>query len=222
MPVSSRQVLMTADLHRYLVENSLREPEILARLRAETARLAHAGMQIGPEQGQLMALLAKLIGAKKCIEVGVFTGYSSLVVALALPTDGRIVACDISEEWTSIGRRYWAEAGVEHKIDLRLGRATRTLDELIGAGDTGTYDYAFIDADKPSYDAYYERILQLVRPGGLILIDNVLWSGAVADAQITDADTRALRQLNAKLHHDERVDMSLLGIGDGLTLVRKR
>ena len=220
--MSSRQVLLTADLHRYVVENSLREPEILARLRAETARLAHAGMQIGPEQGQLMALLAKLIGAKKCIEVGVFTGYSSLVVALALPTDGRIVACDISEEWTSIGRRYWAEAGVEHKIDLHLGRATRTLDELIGAGEAGTYDYAFIDADKPSYDAYYERILQLIRPGGLILIDNVLWSGAVADAQITDADTSALRQLNAKLHQDERVDMSLLGIGDGLTLVRKR
>jgi caffeoyl-CoA O-methyltransferase len=213
---------MTADLHRYVVENSLREPEVLARLRAETARLAHAGMQIGPEQGQLMALLAKLIGAKKCIEVGVFTGYSSLVVALALPADGSIIACDISEEWTSIGRRYWAEAGVEHKIDLRVGRATHTLDKLIGAGEAGTYDYAFIDADKPSYDAYYERILQLVRPGGLILIDNVLWSGAVADTQITDADTGALRQLNAKLHGDERVDMSLLGIGDGLMLVRKR
>jgi caffeoyl-CoA O-methyltransferase len=213
---------MTADLHRYVVENSLREPEVLARLRAETARLAHAGMQIGPEQGQLMALLAKLIGAKKCIEVGVFTGYSSLVVALALPADGSIIACDISEEWTSIGRRYWAEAGVEHKIDLRLGRATHTLDKLIGAGEAGTYDYAFIDADKPSYDAYYERILQLVRPGGLILIDNVLWSGAVADTQITDADTSALRQLNAKLHRDDRVDMSLLGIGDGLMLVRKR
>jgi caffeoyl-CoA O-methyltransferase len=213
---------MTAELHRYVVENSLREPEVLARLRAETARLAHAGMQIGPEQGQLMALLAKLIGAKKCIEVGVFTGYSSLVVALALPADGSIIACDISEEWTSIGRRYWAEAGVEHKIDLRVGRATHTLDKLIGAGEAGTYDYAFIDADKPSYDAYYERILQLVRPGGLILIDNVLWSGAVADTQITDADTGALRQLNAKLHGDERVDMSLLGIGDGLMLVRKR
>jgi caffeoyl-CoA O-methyltransferase len=213
---------MTAELHRYVVENSLREPEVLARLRAETARLAHAGMQIGPEQGQLMALLAKLIGAKKCIEVGVFTGYSSLVVALALPADGSIIACDISEEWTSIGRRYWAEAGVEHKIDLRVGRATHTLDKLIGAGEAGTYDYAFIDADKPSYDAYYERILQLVRPGGLILIDNVLWSGAVADTQITDADTSALRQLNAKLHGDERVDMSLLGIGDGLMLVRKR
>jgi caffeoyl-CoA O-methyltransferase len=179
-------------------------------------------MQIGPEQGQLMALLANLIGAKKCIEVGVFTGYSSLVVALALPADGSIIACDISEEWTSIGRRYWAEAGVEHKIDLRLGRATHTLDKLIGAGEAGTYDYAFIDADKPSYDAYYERILQLVRPGGLILIDNVLWSGAVADTQITDADTSALRQLNAKFHRVDRVDMSLLGIGDGLMLVRKR
>ena len=220
--MSSRQVLMTDVLHRYVIENSLREPEVLARLRDETSRLSHAGMQIGPEQGQLMALLAKSIGARRCIEVGVFTGYSSLVVALALPEDGRIVACDISEEWTSIGKRYWAEAGVEHKIDLRLGRATRTLDALIEAGEAGTYDYAFIDADKPSYDAYYERLLQLIRPGGLILIDNVLWSGKVADPSASDADVDALRELNVKLHKDERVDVSLLGIGDGVTLLRKR
>lgn len=220
--MSSRQVLMTDVLHRYLLDNSLREPEVLARLRDETSRLSHAGMQIGPEQGQFMALLAKLTGARRCIEVGVFTGYSSLVVALALPEDGRIVACDISEEWTSIGRRYWAEAGVEHKIDLRLGRATRTLDKLLSEGEAGSYDYAFIDADKPSYDAYYERILQLIRPGGLILIDNVLWSGKVADPDASDADVDALKQLNVKLHKDERVDVSLLGIGDGVTLLRKR
>jgi caffeoyl-CoA O-methyltransferase len=213
---------MTDVLHRYLLDNSLREPEVLARLRDETSRLSHAGMQIGPEQGQFMALLAKLTGARRCIEVGVFTGYSSLVVALALPEDGRIVACDISEEWTSIGRRYWAEAGVEHKIDLRLGRATRTLDKLLSEGEAGSYDYAFIDADKPSYDAYYERILQLIRPGGLILIDNVLWSGKVADPDASDADVDALKQLNVKLHKDERVDVSLLGIGDGVTLLRKR
>jgi len=220
--MSSRQVLMTADLHRYVLDNSLREPEVLARLRAETATLANAGMQIGPEQGQLMALLAKLIGARKCIEIGVFTGYSALVVALALPEDGRIVACDVSDEWTAIGRRYWKEAGVEHKIDLRLRRAVRTLESLIEAGESGSYDYAFIDADKPSYDIYYERVLQLLRPGGLILIDNVLWSGKVADQTASDADTDALRRLNAKLHTDERVDVSLLGIGDGLMLVRKR
>ena len=220
--MSSRQVLMTADLHRYVLDNSLREPEVLARLRAETATLANAGMQIGPEQGQLMALLAKLIGARKCIEIGVFTGYSALVVALALPEDGRIVACDVSDEWTAIGRRYWKEAGVEHKIDLRLRRAARTLESLIEAGESGSYDYAFIDADKPSYDVYYERVLQLLRPGGLILIDNVLWSGKVADQTVSDADTDALRRLNAKLHTDERVDVSLLGIGDGLMLVRKR
>ena len=220
--MSSRQVLMTADLHRYVLDNSLREPEVLARLRAETATLANAGMQIGPEQGQLMALLAKLIGARKCIEIGVFTGYSALVVALALPEDGRIVACDVSDEWTAIGRRYWKEAGVEHKIDLRLRRAVRTLESLIEAGESGSYDYAFIDADKPSYDIYYERVLQLLRRGGLILIDNVLWSGKVADQTVSDADTDALRRLNAKLHTDERVDVSLIGIGDGLMLVRKR
>jgi caffeoyl-CoA O-methyltransferase len=220
--MSSRRPVVTDDIHRYIVDHSVREPEVLARLRVETAGMPHAQMQIGPEQGQLMALLAKLINAKRCIEIGVFTGYSALVVALALPEDGKIVACDVNEAWTSIGRRYWQEAGVDHKIDLRLQPALRTLDSLIAAGESGSYDYAFIDADKPRYDAYYERVLQLLRPGGLVLIDNVLWSGQVADPAATDADTMALKKLNAKLHKDERVDASLLGIGDGVMLARQR
>ena len=218
----SRRLVVTDDIHQYIIDHSLREPEVLARLRAETSTLPYALMQIGPEQGQLMALLAKLINAKRCIEIGVFTGYSTLVVALALPDDARIIACDVSEEWTSIGQRYWSEAGVDHKIDLRLQPALATLDSLIAAGGSGTYDYAFIDADKANYDAYYERVLQLSRPGGLILIDNVLWSGRVADPAASDPDTTAIKQLNAKLHQDVRVDVSLLGFGDGLTLVRKR
>lgn len=218
----SRRLVVTDDIHQYIIDHSVRESEVLARLRAETSRQPHATMQIGPEQGQLMALLAKLINAKRCIEIGVFTGYSALVVALALPDDGRIVACDVNEEWTSIARRYWKEAGVDHKIDLRLQPALRTLDSLIAAGESSNYDYAFIDADKPNYDAYYERVLQLLRPGGLILIDNVLWSGKVADPGVKDAETMAFRNLNAKLHKDDRVDASLLGIGDGVTLVRKR
>jgi len=220
--MSSRRLVVTDDIHQYIIDHSLREPEVLARLRTETSRQPHAIMQIGPEQGQLMALLAKLVNAKRCIEIGVFTGYSALVVALALPDDGRIVACDVNEEWTSIGRRYWKEAGVDHKIDLRLQPALRTLDSLIAAGESGSYDYAFIDADKPNYDAYYERVLQLLRPGGLILIDNVLWSGKVADPGAKDAETMAFKNLNAKLHKDERVDVTLLGIGDGVTLARKR
>lgn len=218
----SRQVALTDHLQQYIVDNSVREPTVLAQLRAETAQLAQASMQIGAEQGQFMALLAKLIGARRCLEIGVFTGYSSLVVALALPNDGKIVACDVSEEWTAIARRYWTLAGVDHKIDLRLRRATRTLDELIERGESGSYDYAFIDADKTNYDAYYERVLTLLRPGGLVLLDNVLWSGRVADPAVTDADTVALRELNAKVHRDERVDVSLVGIGDGLLLARKR
>ncbi|HEU4485433.1 MAG TPA: class I SAM-dependent methyltransferase [Povalibacter sp.] len=218
----SRQVALTDHLQQYILANSVREPTVLAQLRAETAQLAQASMQIGAEQGQFMALLAKLIGARRCLEIGVFTGYSSLVVALALPNDGKIVACDVSEEWTAIARRYWTLAGVDHKIDLRLRRATRTLDELIERGESGSYDYAFIDADKTNYDAYYERVLTLLRPGGLVLLDNVLWSGRVADPAVTDADTVALRELNAKVHRDERVDVSLVGIGDGLLLARKR
>jgi predicted O-methyltransferase YrrM len=169
-----------------------------------------------------MALLVRLIGARRCIEVGTFTGYSSLVVALALPPDGSVIACDVSREWTDIARRYWREAGVAHQIDLRLQPATRTLDELIGAGGGNQYDFAFIDADKTGYPGYYEQLLTLVRPGGLITADNTLWSGKVANPSITDADTRALRTFNDRLHADERIDLSLVPIGDGLTLARKR
>jgi predicted O-methyltransferase YrrM len=194
----------------------------LLALREETAQLAQRAMQISPEQGQFMALLARLTGARRCLEVGVFTGYSSLATALALPDDGRIVACDVSEEWTSVARRYWQRAGVDHKIDLRLAPASETLDALLAAGNGGTFDFAFIDADKTGYLAYYERALALLRTGGLALIDNTLWSGRVADPEVADADTVALRHFNEVLHRDERVDLSLLPIGDGLTLARKR
>jgi predicted O-methyltransferase YrrM len=209
-------------LYNYLLSVSLREPEILEKLRQETASHAQSGMQISPEQGQFMRLLVQLIGAKKTLEVGVFTGYSSLSVALALPTDGQIIACDVSEEFTAIARRYWQEAGVADKIDLRLAPALETLDQLLATGQAETFDFAFIDADKENYDGYYERSLQLVRPGGLIAIDNVLWSGQVADSLNQDESTQAIRALNKKLHHDERVTLSLLPIADGLTLAIKR
>ena len=220
--MSDRRLQITDEIHRYLVEHSVREPEVLARLRAATASLPQAQMQIGPEQGQLMALLAKLVGARRCIEIGVFTGYSSLAVALALPADGRILACDVSKEWTAIAQRFWREAGVEHKIELKLQPAVRTLEQLLAAGEAGRYDFAFIDADKESYDTYYEMLLQLLRPGGLITLDNTLWSGHVAHPNNRDPDTVALRALNDKLHRDERIDVSLLPVGDGLTLARKR
>ena len=220
--MSDRRLQITDEIHRYLLDHSVREPDVLARLRAATASLPLAQMQIGPEQGQLMALLARLVGAKRCIEIGVFTGYSSLVVALALPQDGRILACDVSEEWTAIARRFWREAGVDHKIELKLQPATRTLEQLLAAGEAGHYDFAFIDADKPAYDTYYELLLKLLRPGGLIAIDNTLWSGQVANPDDRDPNTVALRALNDKLHRDERIDLSLLPVGDGLTLARKR
>jgi predicted O-methyltransferase YrrM len=220
--VTDRRLQITDEVHRYLVDHSVREPDVLARLRDATASLPQAQMQIGPEQGQLMALLAKLVGAKRCIEVGVFTGYSSLAVALALPEDGRILACDVSEKWTAIARRFWREAGVEHKIELKLQPAVRTLEELLAAGETGRYDFAFVDADKPAYDAYYELLLKLLRPGGLMALDNTLWSGAVADPDEREPNAVALRALNEKLHRDERIDLSLLPVGDGLTLARKR
>jgi caffeoyl-CoA O-methyltransferase len=220
--VTDRRLQITDEIHRYLVDHSVREPDVLARLRAATASLPQAGMQIGPEQGQLMALLAKLVGAKRCIEVGVFTGYSSLAVALALPEDGRILACDVSEQWTAIARRFWREAGVEHKIELKLQPAVRTLEELLAAGEAGRYDFAFVDADKPAYDSYYELLLKLLRPGGLMALDNTLWSGAVLDPNEREPNTVALRALNDKLHRDERIDLSLLPVGDGLTLARKR
>jgi predicted O-methyltransferase YrrM len=220
--MTDRRLIITDDVYRYVLDHSVREPPVLARLREVTQGMPHARMQIGPEQGQFMALLVRLIGAKRCIEIGVFTGYSSTAVALALPDDGRIVACDVSEEFTSIARQFWREAGVAHKIDLKLQPATRTLDELIAAGESGRYDFAFIDADKPSYDAYYERILKLLRPGGLIVIDNVLWSGEVANPNTTEESARIFQALNDKLHRDERIDLSLLPIADGVTLARKR
>jgi predicted O-methyltransferase YrrM len=220
--MSTRTLSLTDDIHRYLIEHSVREPEVLARLRSVTAVMPDANMQIGPEQGQFMALLAKLVGARRCIEVGVFTGYSSLAVAAALPEDGRITACDVNEKWTAIARQFWREAGVDHKIDLRLQPASRTLEELIAADGAGKYDFAFIDADKTAYAGYYEQLLVLLRPGGLILVDNTLWSGKVADDKEQDDDTVALRAFNIKLHKDDRVDLSLVPIGDGLTVVRKR
>jgi predicted O-methyltransferase YrrM len=220
--MSSRSIVLTDALYSYMNEVSLRELPLLRQLREETSRLAQRSMQISPEQGQFMALLVRLMGARRCIEVGVFTGYSSLCVAGALPADGRIVACDVSEHWTGIARRYWEEGGVAHKIDLRLAPAVETLDSLVAAGESGTYDFAFIDADKTNYVAYYERSLDLLRPGGLVVVDNTLWSGRVADPEVADEDTVALRHFNEHLHRDARVDLSLLPMGDGLTLARKR
>lgn len=219
--MSNRTINLTDHLYDYLLGASLREGPILADLRRETATLPDSEMQIAPEQGQFMALLAELIGARRALEIGVFTGYSSLAVTLAMPPDSRLVACDISEEYTRIARRYWQRAGVADRIDLRLAPAIDTLDRMLGAGEGG-YDFAFIDADKKNYDAYYERVLRLLRPGGLLTIDNVLWSGAVADPARIDADTAAIRALNAKLRDDARVSISMVPIGDGLTLARKR
>jgi caffeoyl-CoA O-methyltransferase len=213
---------LTDEVYEYLLDVSVREPDILRRLREETTPLEQAAMQIGPEQGQLMALLVELLGATRVLEIGTFTGYSALAMALALPEGGRVVACDVSEEWTRVARRFWAEAGVSHKIDLRLAPALETLDALLADGRAGDFDFAFIDADKENYATYFERSLELVRVGGLVAIDNVLWSGKVADPEVTDADTQAIRSLNAKLKDDERVSLSLVPIGDGLTLARKR
>ncbi|MCH7930133.1 MAG: class I SAM-dependent methyltransferase [Proteobacteria bacterium] len=209
-------------LYEYFLRVSLREADVLRRLREETAALPEGEMQIAPEQGQLMALLVELIGARRTIEVGVFTGYSSLAVALALPADGHIVACDVSAAWTAIARRYWDQAGVADKIELRLAPAIETLDSLIAAGEAGAYDFAFIDAEKTEYAEYYERVLELVRPGGLVAIDNVLWGGRVADAESNDDDTNAIRAFNEALKGDERVTLSMVPIADGLTLARKR
>jgi len=218
----SKQTLgLEQNLYDYLLSISLREPAILTQLRQETAQMPRSIMQISPEQGQFMALLIKLIGAKKTLEIGVFTGYSSLVVALALPADGKIVACDVSEEFTSIARRYWQKAGVADKIDLHIAPALETLDKLLTAGEAGTFDFAFIDADKGNYENYYERCLELIRPGGLIAIDNVLWSGKVAETEIQDNQTNKIRALNRKLHQDSRITLSLVPIADGLTLAMK-
>lgn len=220
--MSNRSIGLDPRVYDYLLSASLREHPVLARLRAETASHPKVNMQIAPEQGQFMALLVRLTGAMRCIEVGVFTGYSSLAIALALPPTGRIIACDVSEEYTAVARRYWEEAGMSGRIDLRIAPALETLDALLAGGGAGAYDFAFIDADKGAYAEYYERLLELLRPGGLIAVDNTLWNGDVADPGNREPDTVAIRAFNDQLRDDARVDLSLVPIGDGLTLARKR
>lgn len=209
-------------LLHYIRSVAAPEPEYLTRLREETARDPLARMQITVEQGLFMGMMVRLMGVRRALEVGVFTGYSSLSVARAMPDDGELIACDVSEHWTSIARRYWKEAGVDHKIKLHLRPAVETLDALLASGQAGTFDFAFIDADKVNYGAYYERALQLLRPGGLIAVDNVLWHSRVIDLNVNDEDTVAIRAFNAALRNDTRVDQMLLPIGDGVTLARKR
>jgi predicted O-methyltransferase YrrM len=220
--MANRTLALDDGLYRYVLEHSVHEPEILAELRQETAQHPMGQMQIAPEQGQFMALLVQLLGVQKALEVGVFTGYSALAVALALPPQGRLTACDVSEEYTEIARRYWEKAGVAHKIDLRIAPAADTLNHLIAAGEIGSFDFAFIDADKSNYPIYFEQALQLVRPGGLIAVDNVLWSGRVADPNIQDNRTKKIRAFNQALYHDDRIMLSLLPIADGLTLAMKK
>lgn len=220
--MSNQTIGLDDRLYSYLLSATLREAEVLAELRKETAEHSQARMQISPEQGQFMALLVQLMGAKKTLEIGVFTGYSALAVAMALPADGQIVACDVSEEFTAIARPYWQKANVASKIDLRIAPALDTLEALIVSGESGTFDFAFIDADKSNYDSYYEKSLQLIRPGGLIAVDNTLWYGRVADPEVQDNRTRQIRALNEKVRDDERVTMSLVPIGDGLLLATKR
>ena len=221
--MSQETLELTPSLYEYFQETTLREPESLKRLRAKTHKMGQVGrMQICPEQGQFMGLLIELVDARNLVEVGTFTGYSSLACALALPADGKLLTCDMNPEWTKMARQAWDEAGVAHKIDLRLAPATETLSALLEEGKAGTFDIAFIDADKKNYDDYYELCLKLLRQGGVILVDNVLWGGAVADPEEQDENTVAIRALNKKMQSDERVTFSMLTIGDGLSLARKR
>jgi predicted O-methyltransferase YrrM len=220
--MSNRTIQLNDRLYTYLQSVAVREPEILAQLRAETNQHPQAIMQIAPDQGQFMGLLVQLLGVKKAIEVGTFTGYSALVMALAMPEGGCLITCDVNPQDTAIAQHYWAAAGVSDKIDLRLGPAIDTLQNLLNQGAANTFDLAFIDADKSNYPHYYEACLKLLRPGGLVLIDNVLWSGDVADLNITDQRTTILRELNSQIHQDDRVNISLLPIGDGLTLAMKK
>jgi len=217
-----RPTPITDTVYDYVLKVGLREPELLRELREETGKLENGEFQIAPEQGPFLATLIQILRAKNGIEIGTFTGYSALWVAAAMPPDGNLICCDVSEEYTAIARKYWDKSGLSPKIDLRLGPATDTLDALLGGGWAGIMDYAFIDADKANYDAYYEACLKLLRPGGLAVIDNTLWDGKVADPKVTDADTVAIRALNEKLHADERVWMSFLPFADGLTLAFKR
>jgi len=214
---------LSDELYEYLLSVSVHESDLLSRLREETAKddLTRR-MQITSDQGRFMAFIAELIGAKQAIEIGVSTGYSSLVTALALPDDGHVIACDISREWTSIAERYWAEAGVSHKIDLRIAPALETLEQLIDEGQENTFDFAFIDADKTNYENYYENCLRLLRVGGVIILDNVLWGGSVIDKNDNEEDTRAIRAINEKVYNDKRVSMTMLPVADGLTLAMKR
>ena len=220
--MANKTIGISDELAAYVVEVGTREPDVLARLREETAAIPQHRMQIAPEEGALLAMLVELTGARRYIEIGTFTGYSSTAVALALPEDGRLVCCDVSEEWTSMARRYWDEAGVAGKVDLRIAPAAETLDQLLADGEEATYDFAFVDADKTGYDGYYERLLRLVRPGGLIALDNTLWGGAVLDHDADDEDTRAIQALNTKLAADERVTLCLVPVADGVTLARRR
>ncbi|MDR3673032.1 MAG: class I SAM-dependent methyltransferase [Holophaga sp.] len=221
-PMSNRTLILDDPLHRYLLAHSLREHPQQAALREFTRSHPGAGMQISPEQGALMQVLVRLMAARRCLEVGVFTGYSALTVALALPEDGYLLACDVNADYTAIALPFWRRAGVAARIELALGPALATLDDRLARGEAGSFDFAFIDADKTSYDGYFERCFQLLRTGGLIAIDNVLWSGRVARPGPADPETSSLRELNAKLHQDERVDLAMVPIGDGLTLARKR
>lgn len=220
--MGNETLLIENTVDSYIKKISLRENEVLARCRKETSNLEQSRMQLSPEQGQLLSFLVELIKAKKSIEIGTFTGYSALCVALALPEDGCLVACDISERWTSIAQRYWIEAAVEKKIDLRIGPALETLDKLISIEGQSTYDFALIDADKKNYEQYYEKLMILVRSGGLITIDNVLWSGKVADPQNQEETTVSIRSLNERILRDERVTLTMLPVGDGMTVVRKK
>jgi predicted O-methyltransferase YrrM len=219
--MSNKTICITEELYEYMLSVSLREPAVLDELRRETALDEHSNMQISPEQGQFMALLVRLLGARKTLDIGVYTGYSSLCIGLALPRDGRVIACDLNPEWTDTAKRYWRKAGVADKIELRLAPAQQTLEDLLAEKAAAAFDFAFIDADKKNYDMYYEYCLKLIRPGGLIAIDNVLWDGAVADESVNDVDTMAIRSLNNKIHADPRVEISLVTIADGLTLARK-
>jgi predicted O-methyltransferase YrrM len=219
--MARRSLELDDRLYDYLVQFGTRESDLLKDLRAETAKLPGAGMQIGPEQGAFMAVLVELIGARRALEIGTFTGYSSLCIAGALPADGKLICCDVSEEYTKVARNYWRRAGLESKIELRLGPAVATLDALIAA-DVPQFDFVFIDADKGNYGNYYDRAMQLVRPGGLIAVDNVLWGGSVAKPEENDEDTQAIRALNEKVRNDDRVTLALVPVGDGLTLARKR
>jgi len=221
-PMANKTLGISDELQAYVVEVGVREPGILTRLREETASIPQHRMQVAPEQGAFLALLVELTGARRCLEIGTFTGYSSTAIALALPEDGRLTCCDVSREWTDVARRYWAEAGVAERIGLRIAPAVETLDSLLDSGEAETYDFAFVDADKTGYDAYYDRLMRLVRPGGLMAFDNTLWGGRVIDLAADDEDTAAIRAFNRRLADDERVSLSMVPVADGVTLARRR